>query len=540
MGSFTLVLLGVVALVARYLFLLFVGTKPRRDPQSGLLLPPVIPDIVPYLGPLAGVGYLIDPLSFAKINHARLGDIFSCTVLGKTLTFVQGPELISAYSSASESEFSLLEAYKIMLGKLVGHDVFQPIGKEVYSALSAARVARELPIISRQGVDCIDKAFQQGAEIDIIPLINETVVKIATTVLCDAATSDAFGVQLAKDLDVLQNDHSPLAGFAPWATAVTARRAEAKTRILQTFRDVAQSHFDAMTKSGGEGADGFITYLVHHRFGAEKLTGKLDSSAVLPRFVPREMSPAEHAAQMDGLVLLLYGMVFGAHSNTVMATVSLLFDLLQRPDTLRKILAEAAAHPSVGEPGFDLRNHVELNRAGSESWRIRSSGGLWRQVRDDGFSLCGYALPKGTLVTINQGVVNRDEALYAGASASDAAAATATTAARSAVVPPAAEAFDSERYEKFTLDGDTQSPSASARCAQAATFGLGRHLCPGRLLAYRIVGCLVLTMLRCDLKIVKQPKMWMRLPIAGIDRAVGEARVLVGKKRSGEGSIPGN
>ncbi|KAJ3159130.1 hypothetical protein HDU86_002032 [Geranomyces michiganensis] len=535
MGFITLVLLAVGALVARYIFLSFAGTKSRRDPQSGLLLPPAIPDVIPYLGPLAGIGYLIDPLAFARINHAKLGDVFSCTVLGKTLTFVQGEALIAAYSSASEAELSLLEAYKVMLGNLVGHDVFQPIGKEVYSALSAARVEKVLPIISRQAVEYIDKAFAEvgGATIDIAPVVNEAVVKIATTVLCDYATADAFGAQLAKDLHVLQNDHSPLAGWAPWATAVTARRADAKSRILQTFRDVAQSHLDAMTKNGGEGADGFITYLIHHRFGETKVTGKLDSSAALPRFVPREMEAAEHAAQMNGLVLLLYGMVFGAHSNTVMSTVSLVFDLLERPHMLSKVRAEASAHPAVGEPGFDLRNHVELNRAGTESWRIRSSGGLWRQVRGDGFALGEYMLAKGSLVTINQGVVNRNEQLYSGPVVTTAAVATKEVAS----VAPAAEEFDSDRYAKiraeetgFTVDSDTQSPGASARCAQAATFGLGRHLCPGRLLAYRIAGCLVLAMLRYELTIAKQPKMWMRLPIAGIDRAVGEARVLVGKK----------
>ncbi|KAI8906535.1 cytochrome P450 [Powellomyces hirtus] len=516
MGLLTVAALTFGVLLVRYLYQVLALHKVRVNSTTGKLVPPELPDLIPILGPLTGLSYLLDPLAFVQANHARFGDIFSCTVLGKTLTFVRGQPLIQAYASASESELSLLEAYKVILGKLVGPDVFQKIGREIYSALSASRVEKILPVLTSMSVKEVDRAFSQAERgvIDIAEFINVTVVKIAVTVLCSEDTSRNFSDQLAKDLNLLQSDHSTLAIIANWETATTRRRAAAKERILTTFRNVALEHLKKL--KAGENCEGFVSYLIHYRFGTEKPSGNPESTSLPHPFVPREMDQEEYKSNMNGLVLLLYGMVFGAHTNTVMSTLSILLDLLQSPETLRAVLDEADSLPGLTSPGFSLKNHVQLNRACTESWRLRSAGGLWRRVRGDQFSLGEYSLKKGTLVSINQGVINQDQTLYAAETIS----------------------FDPTRYGRtdgkpLDMDPLTQSPSTSAKNVESTSFGIGRHLCPGRLLAYRIVGCIVLSILRYDMTIVKAPSRWARLPIAGIDRAIGDSHLRIGQKIRG-------
>ncbi|KAJ3022037.1 hypothetical protein HKX48_007192 [Thoreauomyces humboldtii] len=504
---------ALAALATRYVYLLLTVNQVRRT-ADGALIPPMLPDIVPVLGPLAGAGYLVDPLKFVLDNHARFGDIFSATVLGKTLTFVQGQDFLQSYGSATEADLSLLEAYKVMLGKLVGHDVFQKIGKEIYAALSTSRVERNMPAVVQMSVAEVEREFaaavqQENRTIDISEFANVAVVRIAVTVLCSAETANQHGAQLAKDLNLLESDHSPLAIMTNFETALSRRRAAAKARIFQTFKDVALEHLEKLKlglQTPEEG--GFISYLIHYRFGTEKPSGKPESTT-LPEFVMRDMSKEEYDETLHGLVLLLYGMVFGAHTNTVMSTVSVLLDLLQNPKTLAAVRHEASGLPDVTSTDFSLKDHVLLNEACTESWRLRSSGGLWRQVVHDGFRLGEYALHKGTLVTVNQGVVNRNASIYGGGLGD----------------------FDVSRVASSNLEVDplTQSPSTLSSKTQALAFGFGRHVCPGRLLAYRIVGALVVTMLRYDLEVVQAPTKWMRLPTAGIDRAMGNTHIRVGK-----------
>jgi hypothetical protein len=73
-----------------------------------------------------------------------------------------------------------------------------------------------------------------------------------------------------------------------------------------------------------------------------------------------------------------------------------------------------------------------------------------------------------------------------------------------------------------------QSPSVSARECQFGVFEAGRHLCPGRGLAYLLVGSALTLMLReFRFALVRKPWFWFELLTAGIARPIGSLRVQV-------------
>lgn len=139
----------------------------------------------------------------------------------------------------------------------------------------------------------------------------------------------------------------------------------------------------------------------------------------------------------------------------------------------------------------------------NESMRLRGNGGVWRKTLRE-VELGGYLLPTGSLVGTAMGLFNHAPELY-----------------------PHPERYDPERYLTMKTD-DFQSPSVSARECQFGVFGAGRHLCPGRGLAYLLVGSALTLMLReFRFALVKKPWLWFELLTAGIPRPVGPLRVQV-------------
>ncbi len=79
--------------------------------------------------------------------------------------------------------------------------------------------------------------------------------------------------------------------------------------------------------------------------------------------------------------------------------------------------------------------------------------------------------------------------------------------------------YDPDRYTRMQVD-DLQSPSVKDR--RFGAFGIGRHLCPGRRLAYTMVGTALAVILRdYRLAMIKRPRGWLTLITAGMARPLG-------------------
>ena len=71
-----------------------------------------------------------------------------------------------------------------------------------------------------------------------------------------------------------------------------------------------------------------------------------------------------------------------------------------------------------------------------------------------------------------------------------------------------------------------QSPSVSVNAGLFASWGFGKHACPGRFLAYRMIGNLVLAMLGgWEIELVGEAPSWKGLGSGGMARAQGPVMI---------------
>lgn len=96
--------------------------------------------------------------------------------------------------------------------------------------------------------------------------------------------------------------------------------------------------------------------------------------------------------------------------------------------------------------------------------------------------------------------------------------------------------FKPSRYDPSVFPHELdafQCPSISANAGLFAGWGLGKHACPGRFFAYRMIGNLVLAMLGgWEMEIVGEPPSWKPLGNGGVDRAQGPAMVRWRKRQA--------
>jgi cytochrome P450 len=278
--------------------------------------------------------------------------------------------------------------------------------------------------------------------------------------------------ELAELFHLLESDFSIAGMFLPMETRSMKRRKAARDRILAIFEDEVRR---AATE-GTSDPDGYM-------------------EAVLRQSVRDRSAPTSDEIRLAGLAVM--GAVFGAHTNTAITYAASLADLLEHPQVLAPIEAEIAG--VLGDAPLDLAALCRmplLLRAMNESMRLHGNGGLWRMTMRD-VEIAGHTVKKGSLVGTSMGLVNLDETHYRDATR-----------------------YDPDRYTTMVVD-DLQSPPPKER--RFGVFGIGRHLCPGRRLAYTMVGTALVVLLReYSLDVVSKPRGWFTLLTAGMARPLGK------------------
>jgi hypothetical protein len=62
------------------------------------------------------------------------GEVFTTTVLGQNITFLQGQPMITAFAKGSIKELEIIEGYKRIVTPLVGAELFSSNANEVREA----------------------------------------------------------------------------------------------------------------------------------------------------------------------------------------------------------------------------------------------------------------------------------------------------------------------------------------------------------------------------------------------------------------------
>jgi sterol 14-demethylase len=441
-------------------------------------LPPHMPSLLPVLG--STLALMRGPTKFQRDGHARLGPVFSATILGLELTFVDHGELLGRVLAASSEEYNLGAAYRQLVGKLLGEELFLEAPPEAMRGLSTQQLRRQTPALCTFMADLIAARMPgRSAEFDLLGFCNMLVLHASCWYVCGATVPEATRDELAGLFHVLESDYSVFGSLTPIETPSTRRRIAARNRVLEIFRAEVRRRL----ADPGDNPD----YL----------------QSLLDVYAPQQAGPATEA-QIERAAIGVMGLVFGAHTNTAVGLAAVLLDLHERPAVLAAVRAEQAQ--VLGDRALDLETLMRmptLFRAITETLRLRSNGGVWRKLLKP-TELGGYLLPTGTLVGSMMGLINGDETIF-----------------------PRPCEYDPERYAAMQTD-NFQCPAVGAHDPKFGAFGAGRHVCPGRQLAYVILGAAASLLLRERRFTLKHtPRMWFDLMTAGLARPIGKLTATV-------------
>lgn len=454
-----------------------VGARARRLLVRALVRPdgrgPALPRLrgrVPFVG--AATALLVDAVEFQRTGHAALGEVFSTSMFGLPLTFVGGAEPLARFAAASDEELDLIGAYRRLLGRLLGEDLFVELGPEMQRALSGTAVRRLSGPLADLATDLLRARIGVGGDIDVLTVANSLVMHMACRYVCGDFLDAARCEELAGLFHLLESDFSVVGMFLPIETRSMRRRKAARDRILEIF----EGEVRRAAAGGAAEPDGYMQAVLDHSLPA-------DRAAATP-------------AQIRTASLAIMGAVFGAHTNTAITLAASLCDLLDHPQVLAQVERESSDVLATAK--LDLAAVCRmpmLLRAINESMRLHGNGGLWRVTRRD-VDIGGRTVPAGSLVGTSMGLVNLDGEFYGDPSR-----------------------YDPDRYTRMKVD-DLQSPPVKDR--HFGVFGVGRHLCPGRRLAYTMVGTALTVLLRdYRLEPRKRPRGWLTLMTAGMARPLG-------------------
>ncbi|WP_437901109.1 cytochrome P450 [Sorangium sp. So ce124] len=448
----------------------------RAEPRSNGAGPPRLGVIVPGIG--TAIALLADPTELQRAGHEALGDVFTLSLFGLPLTFVGGKDAAERFIDAGE-ELNLVDAYRRLAGRILGEDLFVEVQPHVLRALSGASVRRQSGPLADFTARFLRARLAGVGEIDALALANDLVLHMACRFVCGDAISEALCDELARQFHILERELNLTGFFLPIETPSARRRKQARERILSIFT----SEVRRVAAEGSADPEGYLHAVITSSVGDE----------------PTAATPE----QLRNAALAVMGAVLGAHTNTAMSLAASLSELLRHPRALAAVLEEQSPVLQDGQAldlGALCRMPVLL-RSINESLRLHGNGGLWRLSRRP-VELGGHVIPAGSLIGMSMGLVNGDSSFYH---------------------DPAR--YEPERYCDMKTDA-FQSPAVKDR--RFGAFGLGHHLCPGRTLAYTMLGIALTVLLRdFRIEVLRRPRAWLDLMMGGMARPVGQLRLRV-------------
>ncbi|KAF9527124.1 cytochrome P450 [Crepidotus variabilis] len=468
------------------IFILF-----RLSSRSPKTYPGTTPYLRPWLPYIGSIGYALAPQEWMAKMHEKMGDVFTTTILGQYVTFVKGHKNVMRWAGATNKELDIGEAYKKLAGNLIGRDVFE-IGasRTMYEAIAPSRLDSIQPALYAFTCKFVSSKLPSSTEwsspTDITPLLVEGTLQLAAWALCGRHLAETHGAELAENFRVLENDLSVLGLLLNFPTPAVKRRDQAKKRAFEIIQAEFKERIRAI-REGEEVDDDFMSVVLGETVDDELLSSGNDDDIV-------------KAVRKN--ILIVYGIIWGAHTNTASSASATFCDLLSSPSHISTILSQRG-----NSDDFIFTEQTHLLRCLTETFRRHSTGTLVRLASEPfPISESGELVAPPGFVLVSPEPYSLSPSTY-----------------------PDPASFNPDRYAPsvfpHALDA-VQSPSVSANAGLLAAWGLGKHACPGRFLAYRMVGNLVLAILAgWEVEMVGEPPKWKGLGTGGIDRAEGPVMV---------------
>ncbi|KAL9654527.1 hypothetical protein ABK040_006592 [Willaertia magna] len=302
-----------VFLVIRY----FTQGKRKNEP-------PRIPNFIPYIGSF--FGFARSPVGFIQENAKIYGDVFTATILGKEMTFLNHPKILDTFFKATDNELSLRDVYRFtrpVFGTGVVYDAesterMMEQVKFVSSGLTTARFRVFVDIFEDEVAQRVKQMGSEGT-IDIFATLADLIIFTASRCLLgDDVRHYLSEKNLGQLYHEIDDGISPLSFFYPSIPA--PKRDKARSAVGQIFQELLDKRRE------------------EHKKNPERLNdeSKLD---VVDNLLLNTYKDGKELSDEDRIGILIAGLFAGQHTSGITSTWTLM-GIIFNKDILNKVRQE--------------------------------------------------------------------------------------------------------------------------------------------------------------------------------------------------------
>ncbi|KDQ16090.1 hypothetical protein BOTBODRAFT_186783 [Botryobasidium botryosum FD-172 SS1] len=442
-------------------------------------MPPQAPHILPWFGNIYSM--LTDPVSWPARMHDKLGDVFTTTALGYSVTYLRGQPNITAFAKGSTRGLDSVAAYKRVVEPVAGQELFLSNLGEVQEALDIRRLDNIQPALFQFTRTHIRQTLRDRVPssgwsdtIALQSFMNASIFRMVCFCLLSPEVAISDGDYISERMLAMDLKEDFASFLIPWETEADRARVKGRSEVVAC---VARHALDRITRLLGEDVDespdDFMGYIIYTTWTPKQL---------------RSASKADLEGFARKVALRTYVLFFAGFLPTVGRGAWAFQDLLTknpafferiRSDNDRLIedarLCGPDAAPRVEEHDF-------LYACITESIRMHPVG-AWLRWAEKPFLLPGNGsappmlIPRG-FVAVTTEAIGLNPTVYSEPNDYN--------PARYFSAPFVARDDEASEKEFIRLDHVRSPPMTTDRTLQPS-FGVGARQCPGRLFAYRMI-----------------------------------------------------
>ncbi|CAE6534468.1 unnamed protein product [Rhizoctonia solani] len=452
---------------------------------------PHAPHLIPWVGNLKAL--LMEPVSWPRNMHEKLGEVFTTTVLGQNVTFLRGQPMITAFAKGSNRELEIIEGYKRIVTPLVGAELFSSNASEVREALTTQRlnqIQTALYVYIRDSIrgeleDRVPPLGQGWSQpMALQPLMSLSIFRMACFSLVSPTLAKVHSGYIQERMRSMEVNGDLGNILIPWETAIKRRRKRDRDEVLDCVGSYAIARIkELITVGEDEAADDFLGYIIKTTWSRDELM----------------QASEEELHEYSGKVARrIYGLFFAGFLSTASRGTWCMHDLLtQNPTFITRVRSDidsivAAAREIGSDEPPRVEDHDFLNACFTETARIHPIG-TWLRWAEQPFALPlakdstePRIIPRGFVAVTTESIRN-DTDLYG----NDYEKYDPTRYYRAPFV--AKEEFNPRTSQGIRLDS-VRAPPLNMTSSMQPSFGVGAHQCAGRLFAYRMVTTFITTL----------------------------------------------
>ena len=346
---------------------------------------PTLAGGLPWLG--HALAFHRDPVALLARGLQRHGPHFRFRLFGQRVHALLSPAGNEAFFRAPDDQLSAREAYRFtvpIFGAGVAYDVSAELMDEqlrmVHPALRDGPMQRYAQVMAEE-VRLFAAGLGQSGEIDLPGALNELTVFISGRCLIGQTFRSRLSREFARLYHELEGGINLIAFMAPGApTPANRRRDRARRQIAALLAELIADR----RQPDAPPEDDFLSALIQARY--------------------RDGTELSFDAITGLLLTLLFA---GQHTSAVMATWAGLL-LLQHPDTLAAVRAEAEAVIGDGEVTLaGLKQLQLLERCLKEAERLHPPLVMLMRTALRDMDVEGSVVPRGSLALVSPAISHR-------------------------------------------------------------------------------------------------------------------------------------